>query len=330
MKAAVYHRYGPAEAVHLTDLPTPAPGRGQILIRVHASSVTTADWRLRASAFPGALWLPGRLMTGLFAPRNPVLGMEVAGEVVAKGHAVTRFEIGQRVFGFCGGGGHAEFVALTEDGALLQTPDQLSDAEAVALPFGALCALSFLRDVARLRPGQRVLITGGSGGVGVYAIQMAKALGAHVTACASRPNLPLLHALGADDSFDYRAETARIFAPYDVIFDTVGALDWPRARDLLRRSGLFLPLNFAGRELWHLLRARLSGGPRLRLHVNEDRAEDLQTVLEMVVAGTLRPVIDRRFDLDEITAAHRYVEARHRKGAVVVDVLPRRADSLVA
>ena len=203
MKAAVYRRYGPAETVGLADMPTPAPGPKQVLIRVRAAGLSTADWRMRAAAYPGLLWLPGRMMTGLLRPRNPVLGVDFAGEVVAVGHAVTRFAVGQRVFGFSGGGAHAEFLALSEDACLYPTPENLSDAEAAALPFGGLCALVFLRDVARVEPGQRVMITGGSGGVGVYAIQIAKALGAHVTASASAGNAALLRDLGADEVQDY-------------------------------------------------------------------------------------------------------------------------------
>ena len=185
MKAAIYTSYGAPDTVHLAEVPTPAPGPSEVLVRVHASTVTTADWRLRASAFPGLLWLPGRFMTGLLRPRNPVLGMEVAGEILAIGADVMRFHAEQRVFGFSGGGGHAEYVVLPEIAALIETPSQLSDAEAASLPFGAISALEFLRDIARVTPGQHVLVVGASGGVGVYAVQIAKALGAEVTAVAS-------------------------------------------------------------------------------------------------------------------------------------------------
>ncbi|MBS0125757.1 NAD(P)-dependent alcohol dehydrogenase [Thetidibacter halocola] len=322
MKAAIYTEYGAADTVRIAEIPTPAPGPKQVLIRVRASSVTTADWRLRASAFPGILWLPGRLMTGLLRPRNSVLGMEMAGEVVAVGHAVTRFTPGQRVFGFAGGGAHAEFLVLDEDATILPTPDDLSDAEAAALPFGALCALVFLRDVANVAPGQRVLILGGSGGVGVYAIQVAKALGANVTASASAGNSGLMRDLGADVVLDYRVDDPASAGPYDLVFDTVGATNWARIRTVLRKTGLFLPLNFGARELWHMLRAKLAGGPRIVLHVNADRADDLRVILGMIADGLLRPVIDRRFPLERIAQAHVYVEGRHRKGAVIVDVTP--------
>lgn len=321
MKAAIYTTYGNADTVRIADIPTPVPGPGEVLLRVRASTVTTADWRLRASAFPGILWLPGRLMAGLFAPKNPILGMDVAGEVVAVGRAVTRFVPGQRVFGFAGGGAHAEFVTLPEKAALIPTPDNLSDDQAAALPFGALAALVFLRDVARLQAGQRVLIVGASGGVGAYAVQIAKALGAHVTGVASAGNAGFMRDLGADAVLDYRKQDPAEADPlYDLVFDTVGATRYARMRRALTPQGLFLPLNFAGRELWDLLWSSIRGGPRIVLHVSGDRAEDLETLVQMHKAGQVRPVIDRRFALDDIRDAHAHVEQRHRRGAVIVDV----------
>ena len=323
MKAAIYTRYGKAETVRIAEMPVPAPGPGEMLVKVRAASLTTADWRMRAAAYPGILWLPGRLMTGLLAPKNPVLGTDLAGEVVATGAGVTRFRTGQRVFGFAGRGGHAEYALVREDGAIVATPDGMTDAEAAALPFGALTALVFLRDVAKVSPGQSVLVVGGSGGVGVYAVQIARALGAHVTATASAEKVALVRSLGAHRVIDWRREDVSAARDaYDLVFDTVGATTWPGMLRALKRRGLFLPLNYKGRELWHLLLSKITRGPRIVLHVNPDRAEDLQTLLEMVADGRLRPVIDRRFALDDIVAAHRYVEGRSRKGAVVIDVAP--------
>ncbi|EPX83074.1 NAD(P)-dependent alcohol dehydrogenase [Salipiger mucosus] len=321
MQAATARRYGPAESLRIEDLPVPVPGPGEILIRVEASSVTTADWRLRASAFPGGLWLAGRMVAGLLRPRNPVLGSDVAGTVAAVGAGVTRFAAGDRVFGFIGHGGHAEYAIARADGALQRTPDSLTDAEAAALPFGAFTALAFLRDVAQVRPGQAVLIVGASGGVGAYATQIAKALGAHVIAVASGANADLLRELGADEVIDYRAEDVRRHRDrYDLVFDTVGATDWPGMRRALKRGGLFLPLNFGLRDLCHMLRAKLAGGPRMVLHVSGDTAEALADIVAMIEAGKLRPVIDSHYPLARIAEAHAHVEGRHRRGAVVIDV----------
>lgn len=321
MRAAVYRRYGPPDVVRVEEWPDPEPGPSDLLIRVEASALSTADWRMRAAAFPGILWLPGRAMTGLLRPKHPVLGADISGEVLAAGPAVTRFAVGDRVFGTVGRGGHAELLTAPETATLLPIPEGLSAAEAAALPFGALCAVVFLRDVARLGPGQSALIVGGSGNVGCYAIQVARHLGAHVTAMASAASADLMRSLGADAVLDYRTDDpAETEAPYDLVFDTVGATDWARMRGALRRDGLFLPLNFGGRTLWHMVRAKMSGGPRLKLHVNADRTEDLQWVVDRIAEGAIRPVIDRRFALDDIAAAHAHVETRHRQGAVVIDV----------
>ncbi|MDJ0822019.1 MAG: NAD(P)-dependent alcohol dehydrogenase [Paracoccaceae bacterium] len=331
MRAAIYKRYGPPQTVSVADLPKPTPAANEVLVRVHASSVTTADWRLRAAAFPGILWLPGRLMTGIFAPRQQVLGQEFAGVVEAVGADVTEFTPGQRVFGFSGNGSHAEFVTVPESGAILQTPDTLSDAEAAALPFGAATALEFLRDVAKVQPGQHVLVVGATGGVGVYAVQMAKALGAHVTAVSSAANADLARELGADDVIDYRREdpgSAR--NAHDVVFDAVGATSYAQMRKALRKDGLYLPLNFGGRELWTLLMTKLRGGPRITLHVNGDTKQHLRDLLALIDAGKLRAVIDRHFDLDHVVDAHAFVETRHRKGAVILDILRRSPAALPA
>lgn len=331
MKAAVYHHYGPAERVHLEDLPQPKVAPDGVLVRVGGASLTTADWRLRASAFPGVMWLPGRLLFGLFAPRNRVLGTSVAGTVEAVGPQVTRFRVGQRVFGFVGHGGHAEQVAVSESAALIETPDTLSDAEAAALPFGAVSALVFLRDIAGLRAGQHVLIVGASGGVGAYATQIARALGARVTAVAGPGRDAMLTGLGAHRVIDYRREDpASAREAYDVVLDCVGATDWARMRRTLKPGGVFVPLNFGAREMWHMLRARLTGGPRVRLAVSGDRVEDLVAVNDMVAQGQLRAVIDRRLPLERIVEAHARVERRHSAGTVVIDLADVMPDQLAA
>lgn len=328
MKSAVYDRYGAADRVRLDEGPVPRMGPDTVLIRTGAASLSTADWRLRASAFPGLLWLPGRLMTGLLAPRNRVLGTSVAGVIEAVGGQVTRFRPGQRVFGFIGHGGHAEYAAVPENAALIETPDTLSDPEAAALPFGAISALVFLRDIARLQPGQHVLIVGASGGVGSYATQIARAMGAQVTAVAGTGRADMLTALGATRTLDYhRQDPASDRAVYDVVLDCVGATSWAQMRRSLKPGGVFVPLNFGGRDLWHLLLSRLSRGPRLALAVSGDTVEDLAEIVRMVEEGALRPVIDRRYPLDRIAEAHARVERRHSAGTVVIDVAPPLAAS---
>lgn len=321
MKAVIRTSYGGPEVLRAAEIDRPAIGDDDVLVRVRATEVTAADWRMRASDFPGALWLPGRLIAGLFRPKEQVLGSDFAGEVAAVGARVARFRPGDRVFGFSGAGAYAEFLAIPEAGCIAGIPAGLGFADAAALPFGGLTALVFLRDFAGLQPGQRVLVTGASGGVGVYAVQIARALGAEVAAAASAANLGLVVSLGAHRALDYRAEDiAPAGAGYDLILDCVGALGFARARRALKPDGLFLPLEFAGREMLQALWARLRGGQRIRLAVSGDTREDLETLAAMVAEGKLRPVIDRSYPLARIAEAHGYVEGRHRRGSVVVSI----------
>jgi NADPH:quinone reductase-like Zn-dependent oxidoreductase len=323
MKAITYDRYGPPDVVHLSEVARPTVTDTSVLVRVHASSVTTADWRIRAAAFPGVFWLPGRLMFGLFRPKNRILGGEFSGEVAEVGRAVTRFRPGDRVFGFVGHGANAEYVAIDETAAIAPVPGDLGHDKAAALPFGGLAALVFLRDFAKVRPGQSVLVIGASGGVGAYAVQIARALGATVTGVASGANADLVRDLGAETVMDYRQDDATAGpARYDVVFDTVGAVRYRQARRVLRKGGVFVPLNFGLSDIISALWAKITGAPRVAFGVNGDSAADLGVLSDMIAAGNLRPVIDRRYPLDRAAEAHAYVEARHRKGAVVLTVVP--------
>ena len=289
-------------------------------MEVVASSVTTADWRLRAAAFPGILWLPGRLMTGLFRPKTPVLGSDFAGRVAAIGDEVTSFAPGDRVFGFAASGAHAQFLAIKESGAVAQMAEAQGFEEAAALPFGALSALVFLRDVAKLQPGERILIGGATGGVGVYAVQIAKAMGAEVTGLASAANLALLAELGADHAVDYRVGDAGVHGPFDVVLDPAGHMDFTQARPMLTEEGRFVPLNFGARELWQALWARLTSRQRILISVSGDTKEDLIHLRGLVESGAVRPVIDSTWPLDRIVEAHAKVETRHKTGAVIIQV----------
>ncbi len=321
MKAIVYQNYGTADVLKLQEIDRPVVKDGEVLVKVHATSVTTADWRVRASAFPGVFWLPGRLMMGLFRPKNNVLGGEFAGEVAAVAGGVSQFAVGDRVFGFCLFGGNAEYVVMPESGAIAAMPENLSFEDAAAVPYGALCALVFLRDIAKIQPGQRVLVNGASGGVGVYAIQVARHFGAEVTGVCSTGNLELVASLGAEHVVDYNVEDfAESGQKYDIIFDTVGTSSFAQCKQGLTDTGLFLPLNFALREVFQALWSRIVGGKRVLVSVNGDKKEDLETVLKLLRTGAIRPVIDRLFPLERSADAHRYVEGRHRSGSVVVTV----------
>lgn len=326
MKAAVNRRYGGPEVVDLAEIARPRPRKGEILVRVGAAGVTTADWRLRAAAFPGLFTaVAGRLMFGLFRPRKTVLGGDFAGTVAEVGPGVTEFAVGDRVFGFRFGGMHAEYATVRADGAVLGTPDTLTDTQAAALPFGALSALEFLDRFAAVRAGERVLVVGASGGVGAYAVQIARALGASVTGIASGARRNLVTGLGAETFVDYRVTApADLTGPFDVIFDTIGAFDYPRAAHMLAPGGRFVPLNYGLADMGHGRRARRNGH-RVVLKVNGDSKAALARLVGMVADGRLRPVIDRVYPFAAIREAYAHVESRSRKGAVVLDLAPVRA-----
>ncbi|WP_010139088.1 NAD(P)-dependent alcohol dehydrogenase [Oceanicola sp. S124] len=316
MKAIVYRDYGGPEVLSVAEIETPRPGPGEMLVKVEAAAVTTADWRLRAAAFPGILGPVGRAMFGWRRPRNPVLGSAFAGEVVAAG-AGADIAAGP-VLGFVPGGAHAEYLIVKPGQCVVARPYGLDAEAAAALPFGGLSALVFLRDVAKVTPGARVLVLGGSGEVGAMAVQVARAMGARVSAMASAPNLALLHELGAEEALDYRSQPVTgLGRRFDLVFDTFGACDLTQARQVLVRGGQFVPLNFGLREmlqaLTNCLRAR-----KLRLHVSTDRAGDLAELVAMQQAGQLRPLVGQSFPLDQVRAAHALVESRHKRGAVVL------------
>ncbi len=320
MRAATYSEYGGPEVVRVSTLERPEPSANELRVRVVASSVTTADWRIRASAFPGGMWLPGRLMFGLFKPRKPVLGVDFSGVVDAVGEDVTEFAVGDAVFGVCNQGGHAEYLCMDARKAVVKIPESMAHHDAAALPFGALCALVFLRDVIKIQPQQKILILGGTGGVGCYAVQLAAHLGAEVTAVGSTQNLDLMRRLGATHVVDYTTTDALKQGRFDVIFDTVGAAKFYQAKRALVPGGVFVPLNFSVFEAFQGLWSRILGGKKMLIAVNGDHKADLEVISAMVQSGDLHPVIDRRFGLRHIVEAHQYVQKRRRRGSVVIDV----------
>lgn len=324
MQACVYEEYGSAEVVKLTEVRVPTVGDDDVLVRVHAASVTSADWRLRSSTFPWIFWLPGRLWLGLFRPKNTVLGMDFSGVVTAIGKNVTRFAVGDSVFGAASPsklGAHAEYVAVAETGAILHKPASLSDQQAAAIPFGANCAQQFLCDFGKLQRGQRVLIVGASGGVGVWAVQLARHLGAHVTGVCSTENLELVRSLGADEVIDYtKSPDITAGGRYDLIFDTVGATSFSGCKRALTERGVYIPLNSGLREMLQVLLTAFGRGKKVKFGVSKNTRESLQTNLAMIEAGILVPVLDRTFPIARIADAHRRVEGRHKRGTVVITI----------
>jgi NADPH:quinone reductase-like Zn-dependent oxidoreductase len=315
VKAAVCERYGPPEVVRIRDVPTPVPATGEVLIKAGATTVNSGDARLRALRVPRGIGVAVRLRFGLTKPKQPVLGFDVAGEIEAVGAAVTRFQPGDRVvasrdFDL---GCHAEYITVAEQGAIASIPDTLSDADAVALAFGGSTALHFF-DRAKLTAGEKVLINGASGAVGVLAVQLAKHTGAEVTAVCSGANADLVASLGADHVVDYTSEDfTRNGQRYDVIMDNQGNATYPRVKGSLQPGGRVLMVYG---DLWPMVaaswqKAVLGGTATIS-------AGHLENLLSLAERGAIKPVTDAVLPFAEIVEAHRRVDTGHKVGSLVL------------
>jgi NADPH:quinone reductase-like Zn-dependent oxidoreductase len=304
MKAVICTRYGPPEVLQIQEIAKPVPKADEVLIRIVATTVHRGDVRIRTFDVPRAGWIMARLFLGITRPKKAILGMELAGDVEAVGQAVKRFKPGDAVFALTGFGfgAHAEYRCMPEDGLLALKPANLSYEEAAALPGGGMTALMVLKK-AHLQPGQKVLVYGASGSVGTYAVQIARAQGAEVSGVCSTANLDLVRSLGATDVLDYTREDFTQGGPiYDVVFDAVDKLKPANGRQALKPGGIFLS-------------ASHDSGAEQDLTL--DGLLYLKTLAE---EGKLRAVIDRRYPLEDIVEAHRYVEQGHKKGNVVIIV----------
>ena len=291
MKAIVYTEYGSPDVLHLAEVAKPAPKDDEVLIRVEATSVNFGDLTARdfksitprVFSMPLPLWLLSRLAFGLNKPVNPILGSEFAGVVEAVGAQVTRFKPGDAVFGYRGlaMGAYAEYVCMPESGMLALKPAQMTFEEAAAVPYGALTALSLLRKV-NLRPGQKVLINGASGGIGAAAVQLAKT--------------------------------------YDVIFDILGKTSFGRGRVALKPNGLYLFASFKMKQLAQMLWTKIAGGRKVICALSSENPDDLTFIAGLIEAGQYKAIIDRRYPMTEAAEAHRYVEQGRKKGSVVIAV----------
>jgi NADPH:quinone reductase-like Zn-dependent oxidoreductase len=316
MKAFVYEKYGPPETLRLAEVDKPAPDADHVLVKVRAASVNAADWHvLRGKP------LFSRATLGLLRPRRQVLGVDIAGQVEAVGSGVTRFQPGDEVYANLldhGYGGFAEYVSAPVDVISLKPPS-LSFEEAAAVPMAAATALQGLRRHGELQPGQRVLINGASGGVGTFAVQLAKAYGAEVTAVTSTRNLELVRSLGADHVLDYTTTDALGGGQrYDLILDTVGNRSVPDLRRALAQGGKAAVTGFT--SVAKLLAVSLRGGKdiaQVQAHVT---TRDLELLSELIEAGKVRPQIDRRYRFTEIPAAIAYLEQGRARAKVVAEV----------
>jgi NADPH:quinone reductase-like Zn-dependent oxidoreductase len=319
MKAIVYTKFGPPDVLQLKEVEKPAPKADEVLIRIYATTVAAEDPRIRAS--------PG--LNGLGKPRKPILGFYLAGEIVSTGRDVKRFSIGDRVYGNTGLkilSTYAEYTCMPEDGALAIKPANLTYEDSAAIPNGALTALPFLRDQGKIRSGQKVLINGASGTVGTCAVQVAKYYGAEVTGVCSTTNLELVKSLGADHVIDYTQEDfTQSGQTYDIIFDAVGKSSFSRCKSSLKDGGIYLTTVPTPGGMLQSLWTSIAGGKKVAfaatgLRPARDKAKDLAFIRELVESGRIKAVIDRRYPLEQIAEAHRYVEKGHKKGDVVITV----------
>jgi NADPH:quinone reductase-like Zn-dependent oxidoreductase len=313
MKAAGIDAYGPPEVLRVRSTPRPVPQSGQLLIEAHASSVNPIDWKIRGGML--------KLLPGFKLPM--ILGFDVSGLVVEVGSAVKRFKIGDSVYARSDsqtGRAYAEYVAVGEDAAALK-PARMSHEEAAAVPLAALTALQALRDQGKIREGSRVLIIGASGGVGIYAVQIAKAMGAHVRAVCGAANMELIRGLGADEVVDYKkGGVLDVPRPCDIVLDAVATQTYSAAKKILAENGAYISTLPSLGLAFAWIMTRCIPGRKAHFILMKPLGRDLEFLTELIEAGKLKSVIDSAFPLDDIVQAHVRSEAGHARGKIVIRI----------
>ena len=321
MRAIVYTRYGSFDVLQLKEIPQPHPKDDEVLVKIHATTVTTAGLaNVSGKPFIARIFSPD---LGLRRPKVTILGVELAGEVTAVGKGVTRFEVGDQIFAEPETGAFAEYICIPEDGLLAHMPANATYEEAAAACDGFLTAMPFLRDGGSIKAGQRVLINGASASIGTVAVQIAKHFGAEVTGVCSTANLELVKSLGADHVIDYTKEDlTQSGKTHDIIFDVVAKSSFSRCKRSLADDGVYLCTFPTPGVLLPKLGGKKAKFLATGLRPLPDRLKDLHVLKELMEAGKIKTVIDRRYPLEDIVEAHRYVAKGHKKGNVVITVRP--------
>ncbi|MBL1214991.1 MAG: NAD(P)-dependent alcohol dehydrogenase [Ignavibacteriae bacterium] len=327
MKAAVYNKFGPPEVVKIVEVEKPVPKSNEVLIKIRASTVTTVD-----SIFRNGKNLFARLAVGITKPKNKIQGSEFSGVIEEIGDKVTKFNVGDHVFGPADDnfGCHAEYKCLNEEHTILTKPDNLSLIDCAAVPSGALTAVPFLRDGAKLTSSskhpKRIVIIGASGSVGTYAVQIAKYYGAHVTGVCSAKNIELVKSIGADEVIDYtKDDFTNNGKSYDVVFDTIGKNPYNQCKNSLSENGIYLTAYITWSILFQMLFTTKIFKSRRKamilftgLRKSSEKTADLKFIKELIESNKIKPVIDKKYPLEQITDAHKYVDTGHKKGNVII------------
>jgi len=323
MKAIVCQKYGPPDVFQVREVEKPTPKDNELLIRVCAATVIAGDCEIRSFKFPRIwFWLPLRIYMGLTGPRKTILGMELAGEIESVGRNVTRFKQGDQVFAptGLGLGAYAEYKCLPEKGVVAIKPANMTYEEAAAVPNGGLNALHFIRK-GNIQRGEKVLINGAAGTIGTFAVQLAKYFGAEVTGVDSTGKLDMLRSIGADEVIDYTKEDfTRSGETYHVIFDVVGKSSFSRSLRSLKPGGRYLLANPELSQMVRGLWTSMTSSKKVIFEFASDKTQDLIFLRELIEAGKIKSVIDRRYTLERTAEAHSYVETGHKSGNVVIIV----------
>jgi NADPH:quinone reductase-like Zn-dependent oxidoreductase len=326
VKAILHTAYGPPDELRLGEVEKPVPKDNEVLIRIHATTVTTSDCNIRNLTFvPKLYFLPMRMQFGLLKPKNSILGLDLAGQIESAGKNVTRFQEGDQVFGTTepAFGAHAEYICLPEEAVLAIKPANMTFEEAATIPVIANTALHFIRELGSVQAGQKVLIIGASGGIGTFAVQLAKYYGADVTGVCSTTNVDMVKSLGADQVIDYTQEDfTESGETYDVILDAVGKSSFSRCKSSLVENGIYLVTVPKPAALFQMQWRSLTGTRQVKMEGAPARVDNLIFLKELIEAGKLETVIDRRYPLEQTADAFRYVERGHKKGNVAIIVVP--------